>query len=95
MSSSNGTVNVQSAELTGGAKKKMPKTRRLVLCGRERILKREGSGYKVIINGKERSLTEAREMDAKYKAEKKAAKEKEAAAKKAKKSAKAKKTSKK
>ena len=83
------------SDMTGGAKKKMPKTRRLVLCGRERILKREGSGYKVIINGKERSLTEAREMDAKYKAEKKAVKAKEEAAKKAKKASKAKKTTRK
>lgn len=87
--------SLESTEMAGGAKKKMPKTRRLVLCGRERILKREGSGYKVIINGKERSLTEAREMDAKYKVEKKAVKAKEEAAKKTKKAAKAKKTTKK
>lgn len=63
---------------TGGAKKSKSKkvkatTSKKHLCGRERLVTKEGRSSFVVIKGTKVSLTKAKEMDAKYKKAKKEA----------------------
>lgn len=61
---------------TGGAKKSKATTSKKHLCGRDRLVTKEGRSSFVVIKGTKVSLTKAKELDAKYK---KAKKEAEAA----------------
>lgn len=79
-------ANASVDAITGGAKKKAATVKKL-LCGRERLVTKEGRSSFVVISGSKYTMSEAKAMDAQWRKEKK---EKEAA-KKAKASAKAKK----
>lgn len=70
----------------GGARK--PKATKQHICGRDRLVTKDGRSYVVVINNQKVTLTEAKKMDVAWRKEKKA-KEAAAKAKKAAKTAKA------
>lgn len=79
-------TSVASPAMGGGAKRKAPVVKKL-LCGRERVVSKEGRSSFVVINGHKYTMTEAKAYDAAWRKEKKdkeAAKKAKATAKKAK-----------
>jgi hypothetical protein len=72
--------NSAMQKLTGGAKKsktqnpkKTEKPCKMHLCGRDRVVRKEGTKSFVVINKKKVELVKAKEMDKKFKAKKAAA----------------------
>jgi hypothetical protein len=79
-----------NAGMAGGAKKAKAPSVKKHLCGRDRVVVKEGRSSYVVIGGVKHTMTEAKKLDAEWRAAQKAkaaAKKAKAAAKKTKKTA--------